>query len=162
MADRCLSGVTHNRVRPCHLPLLLRQQDMSKLSFRRKPGSRINLTGCRIRSGMTFYLFGYRCNKGLPDADVDNSREDLNLRLDDIIMPQVNLPNLLNDSFIESHLHVEPSCANKGPHYEKLSLPGQSLASFSGLSAGQAMVGEGNPQAFLRNFRDDLRYDQGH
>jgi hypothetical protein len=27
--------------------------------------------------------------KGLPDADVDNSREDLNLRLDDIIMPQM-------------------------------------------------------------------------
>jgi hypothetical protein len=28
-------------------------------------------------------------NKGLPDADVDNSREDLNLQLDNIVMPQM-------------------------------------------------------------------------
>ena len=57
---------------------------------------------------------------------------------------------------------MEPSFVKKGPHHEKLSLPGQSLTLFSGLSAGQAMIGEGNPHEFLGNVRDNLRYDQGH
>ncbi len=42
--------------------LLLRRQYMSTSSFRRRPESRMNFDGCRIKSGMTFYMFCCRSN----------------------------------------------------------------------------------------------------